>query len=145
VSTNYAALACPDLPLCRGELVPQGMHFEHAFHVFRELGRDSGGAFLPFEALVAIHWTHRLGAIVAGVLVALLAWRLWRGAATRALGLGLAALLATQLLLGLGNVAFGLPLGVAVLHNAGAAALVAMMVAVNYRLRMGAAQETTRR
>ena len=139
VSTNYAALACPDFPLCRGELVPQGMHFEHAFHVLRELGRDAEGALLPIDALVAIHWAHRVGAVVAGALLAWLAWRLWRSAATRALGTGVAVLLAAQLLLGASNVVFGLPLPVAVLHNAGAAALLAMMVVVNYRLRGRAA------
>jgi cytochrome c oxidase assembly protein subunit 15 len=145
VSTNYAALACPDFPLCRGELAPQGMRFEHAFHVLRELGRDPEGALLPVGALVAIHWTHRMGALVAGALLGLLAWRLWRSAATRALGGGLAALLAAQLFLGAANVIFSLPLPVAVLHNAGAAALLAMMVVVNYRLRHGAAQESTGR
>jgi cytochrome c oxidase assembly protein subunit 15 len=135
VSTNYAALACTDFPLCRGELVPQGMHFEHAFHVFRELGRDPAGALLPVDALVAIHWTHRAGAVVASGMLGWLAWRLWRDPAARGLGAGLAALLTAQLLLGVGNVVFSLPLPLAVLHNAGAAALLAMMVVVNYRLR----------
>jgi len=139
VSTNYAALACTDFPLCRGELAPAGMQFEHAFHVFRDLGRDAGGALLPVDALVAIHWTHRVGAVVASALLGWLAWRLWQGAATRGLGAGLAALLAAQLLFGVSNVVFSLPLPVAVLHNAGAAALLAMMVVVNYRMRPRAA------
>ena len=61
VSANYAALACPDLPLCRG----QAMDFANAFHVLRELGRTSDGELLPLEALTAIHWTHRVFALVA--------------------------------------------------------------------------------
>jgi cytochrome c oxidase assembly protein subunit 15 len=73
------------------------------------------------------------------VLLGWLAWRLWQGAATRGLGAGLAALLAAQLLFGVSNVVFSLPLPVAVLHNAGAAALLAMMVVVNYRVRRRAA------
>jgi cytochrome c oxidase assembly protein subunit 15 len=139
VSTNYAALACTDFPLCRGELAPQGMQFGHAFHVLRELGRDAEGALLPIDALVAIHWTHRVGAVVAGALLGWLAWRLARSEATRGLGIGLAVLLAAQWLLGVSTVLFSLPLPVAVLHNAGAAALLAMMVVVNYRLRRRAA------
>lgn len=136
VSTNYAALACTDFPLCRGEVVPQSMQFEHAFQVLRELGRDPQGELLPMEALVAIHWTHRVGAVVASVLLGWLAFRLWRSKATRGLGIGLAALLGAQLLFGVGNVLFSLPLPLAVLHNAGAAALLSMMVVVIYRLRL---------
>src|SRR5687767_10922333 len=38
VSANYAALACPDLPLCFGKALPP-MDFANAFHVVRELGQ----------------------------------------------------------------------------------------------------------
>src|SRR5688572_5468896 len=38
VSANYAALACPDLPLCVGQAVP-AMDFANGFHLVRELGR----------------------------------------------------------------------------------------------------------
>src|SRR6185436_8371209 len=62
VSANYAALACRDLPLCQGALVP-AMDFGHAFHVLRALGETSDGARLPNEALTAIHWTHRMFAL----------------------------------------------------------------------------------
>jgi heme a synthase len=63
VSANYAALACPDLPLCLGEVVPP-MDFANAFHVVRELGRTDGGELLPQAALTAIHWSHRMFALV---------------------------------------------------------------------------------
>ena len=58
VSTNYAALACTDFPLCHGAVVPP-MDYEHGFTLWRELGKTAGGDFLPFDALTAIHWTHR--------------------------------------------------------------------------------------
>src|SRR3954468_10991646 len=74
VSANYAALACPDLPGCRGVAVPH-MNFADAFHVFRELGRTGEGALLPLEGLVAIHWTHRMFAMVVLAVVGLAAWR----------------------------------------------------------------------
>lgn len=136
VSTNYAALACPDLPLCRGVLVPE-MDFGNAFHVLRELGRTADGAFLSLEALTAIHWLHRLGAIVAAAYLSWLAWRLVSAAALRKAAWTLFALVIAQFLIGLGNVLFSLPLTLATAHNAGAALLLATLVVINFRLGSG--------
>src|SRR6185436_11648452 len=72
VSTNYAALACLDLPTCHGAWVPM-MDFDHGFHIFRELGRTAEGERLSNRALNAIHWTHRVGALVSFVVLAVLA------------------------------------------------------------------------
>jgi len=129
VSANYAALACPDLPLCLGQAVPP-MDFANAFHVVRELGRTDAGDLLPHAALTAIHWSHRAFALVV---VAIVGW-----AAIRAmkllpkLGLAIAALLLAQFALGVANVAFGLPLALAAAHNAGAATLLASLVVLNF-------------
>ena len=62
-STNYAALACTDYPTCHGSLIPE-MDFSNAFTIFRELGVTSLGEPLSLEALHAIQWVHRVGAIV---------------------------------------------------------------------------------
>jgi cytochrome c oxidase assembly protein subunit 15 len=129
VSSNYAALACPDLPLCRGEVVPT-MDFANAFHVLRELGQTSDGGLLPLEALTAIHWSHRLFALVVVLAVAWAAWRTYR--LHRGLSLAIAALLALQFSLGVANVAFSLPLALAAAHNAGAALLLALLVVLNF-------------
>ena len=131
VSTNYAALACTDLPTCQGAWLPP-MNFADAFHVRRELGYTGDGQLLPLAALTAIHWTHRLGAVVV-LLVAGLAG--WRALATdeRPLGLAILAALAAQWALGLSNVLFGLPLPVAVAHNGGAALLLGLLVVMNFR------------
>jgi cytochrome c oxidase assembly protein subunit 15 len=48
VSTNYAALACTDFPLCNGKLVPE-MDFEHGFTLWRHLGMTAAGDYLPFR------------------------------------------------------------------------------------------------
>ena len=136
VSTNYAALACPDFPTCRGEWAP-AMNFVDAFHVRRELGMSAEGQLLPMEALTAIHWMHRLGAVVAAtVLAGLGAWLARTPGATR-LGMVLLGLLALQLALGVANVVGSLPLAVAVAHNGVAALLAAWMVQVNFRLNTG--------
>lgn len=129
VSANYAALACPDLPLCLGRAVPP-MDFANAFHVLRELGRTDAGELLPQAALVAIHWSHRVFALVVLAVVAWAAarvFKVWKG-----LGVAIALLLAIQFSLGVANVAFNLPLALAVAHNAGAAALVVSLVVLNF-------------
>ena len=126
VSANYAALACPDLPLCSG----QAMDFANAFHVVRELGRTSEGELLPLGALTAIHWTHRLFALIALAAVLAAAARAWRYA--RPLALTVAILVILQFVLGLANVALGLPLPLAAAHNALAALLVVALVVLNF-------------
>jgi cytochrome c oxidase assembly protein subunit 15 len=62
VSTNYATMACDTFPLCQGAIVPE-LDFEHGFHLWRELGKTMEGHYLPFSALVAIHWVHRAFAL----------------------------------------------------------------------------------
>lgn len=131
VSANYAALACTDLPLCQGKAVPP-MDFGHAFHMLRELGQTGSGERLPGEALTAIHWTHRVGALVVVALAGWAAWRAWRVPALRCVGALVAALLALQFALGLANVALGLPLPLAAAHNGGAALLLASLVVLSF-------------
>lgn len=133
VSTNYAALACPDFPMCHGEWVPD-MDFEHAFALHRELGMDANGNFLSLQALTAIHWMHRVGALVVLIFAGAAAIRLGRQRGLCVLGMLLGVLLLVQLGLGMANVWFGLPLAVAVAHNAGAALLLVTLVVINFRL-----------
>ncbi len=132
-STNYAALACTDLPRCQGRWWPE-MNFKDAFHVFRELGRTDSGEFLPAQALTAIHLMHRLGAICVSAWLGLLAWRVMKVPGTRGFGLALLLMLATQFSLGLSNVWFSLPISVAVAHTGGAAVLLALVVVLNFRV-----------
>ncbi|HXM83871.1 MAG TPA: COX15/CtaA family protein [Burkholderiales bacterium] len=128
VSSNYAALACPDLPLCHGEAVP-AMDFANAFHVVRELGQTPDGELLKPEALTAIHWSHRVFAVVVVVLVGWAAFSAFK--VMKALGILIAGLLLLQFALGIANVAFSLPLPLAAAHNAGAALLLLAIVVLN--------------
>jgi heme a synthase len=129
VSANYAALACPDLPLCRGRVLPD-MDFANAFHVLRELGQTARGDLLSNEALTAIHWTHRVFALLAATAVLVLASRAFRYLPR--LSITVALVMLVQFALGVSNVALGLPLPLAAAHNAGAALLVACLVVINF-------------
>lgn len=132
-STNYAALACTDFPTCHGSFTPDA-DYAKAFHVVRELGMTADGELLSNAALTAIHWAHRVGALVAGGALALLGWALCRRRATLDTGAALLAALVLQIALGIANVLLSLPLPLAAAHNAGAALLVGVMVWVNFRL-----------
>lgn len=133
VSSNYAALACTDFPTCQGAWLPK-MDFTHAFHLRRELGQTADGALLSNAALTAIHWTHRIGALLVLLTAGALALALLRRAAWRRWGRLLGAALLVQIALGIANVVFALPLALAVAHNAGAALLLAVTLALNFRL-----------
>jgi len=130
VSTNYATLACEDFPTCQGQWWPVA-DFARGFQLWRPLGQTADGAALPFQALTAIHLTHRLWAIVAFAVLGLLAWalRTQDGRSARWLGL----LLLLQLVTGLTNIFLDWPLAAAVLHTGGAAALAGMTIMVALR------------
>ena len=129
VSTNYAVLACTDFPSCQNSLWP-AMDFSQGFTFWRELGAGADGGNLTFAALTAIHYVHRLGAYVVFVVLAGLALVLYRQRSFRPEARWLAALLLLQVATGLGNVLLGWPLAAAVLHTAGAAALVVLLTGV---------------
>ena len=134
LTSNYAALACPDFPTCHGEWLPS-MDFRAGFNVLQSIGPNYLGGLLSSDARVAIHIAHRIGAVAVLLTAGVLAVRL----GNRPLGWMLGGVLAAQLALGIANVAFALPLAVAVLHNAGAAALLLVLVAIKYAVRQAGA------
>jgi len=130
VSTNYAALACGGFPLCQSAVMPP-MDFEHGFTLWRQLGMTAGGEYLPFDALVAVHWVHRMFALVVVAIVGFTAWQAMRLAAVADLGRWVLGLIGLQFLSGISTVVFNWPLALAVLHNAGAALTVVLLTMLN--------------
>lgn len=131
-SANYAALACPDFPLCQGRLWPQ-MSLAEGFRLWHGPGRNFEGGVLAGDARVAIHFVHRIGALVTflyvgGLAIYLMRRRLSRGL-SRAAGVMLVVLIA-QIVLGISIVEFHLPLPVAVAHNGMAALLLLSVISV---------------
>ena len=132
VSTNYSALACPDFPTCQRSFWPD-MDFRDAFILWRGLGIDYEGGVLDHPARVAIHFVHRIGAVVTALVLGLLAFRALRTGQSRAVrvaGGALAALLCAQWTIGPVMVLKALPLPLATAHNAVAALLVLALVAL---------------
>ncbi len=135
-SANYSALACPDFPTCQGQWWPES-DFSEGFVLWREIGVDYEGGLLDLQSRVAIQMAHRIGAIVTFLVIGLLSLLLLRNVATRRGGLVLAALLLTQVTLGILNIVLYLPLPNAVAHNAVGALLAAMMIWLLHRSRPG--------
>jgi cytochrome c oxidase assembly protein subunit 15 len=142
VSTNYAALACNGFPQCQGGWsMPAGL--AEALRPDRALGMSAQGWALNLDHLAAIHYLHRLGALLVLIVVLRLAWVL-RMAARPYAGALVAALM-LQIALGIGNVLFSLPLILALAHHAGAAVLLGMLVYGYQRAQFFRAVPATRR
>jgi heme a synthase len=134
-SANYAALACgTDFPKCVGLWWP-AHDFREGFVLWRGIGVDYEGGVLDGAARIAIHLAHRMMAGVVFVYLLWLAARLWRTPGIRGAGALLGALVLAQVSLGIANVKLALPLHVAVLHNAGAALLLFVLVGLLARVR----------
>ncbi len=136
-TANYAALACPDLPFCQGELWPEA-DFGTGFNIWQQVGPNYLGGLMEHSARVAIHLAHRAGSLLTLVFLSGLALALLRRTARaaplrRAASLLLVTLL-LQFALGLSNVWFSFPLAVAIAHNLGGALLLLVTVSINYLL-----------
>jgi len=135
VSANYAALACAnDVPKCVGQWWPPH-DFREGFVLWRGIGVDYEGGVLDGAARIAIQLAHRIMAVVAFAALVAMAVRLLRTPGLRGWGTLLALLACAQVALGVANVKLSLPLHVAVLHNAGAALLLFVLVTLLARLR----------
>ncbi|RUL61526.1 heme A synthase [Dyella dinghuensis] len=133
-SANYAALACgTDFPTCLGQWVPP-TDFKQGFVLWREVGVNYEGGILDMAARSAIQITHRIGALVVFCYLGWLSYRLAKSG-FRFGGIGVAVVLVLQVLLGISNVHFGLPLPVATMHNGGAALLLFTLLANFARLQ----------
>jgi cytochrome c oxidase assembly protein subunit 15 len=136
-SSNYAALSCVELPICQSGWQEQ-MTFENSFDVVPPKRDSYEFGHLSHDERVTIHVMHRLGAIVTTIYLAWLIIMVFIKAQTAifkssALLVGLA--LVSQVILGVSNIWFSLPLSIAVGHNVVAVCLMLTLIALTYRLR----------
>jgi cytochrome c oxidase assembly protein subunit 15 len=131
-STNYSAAACPDFPTCQGSFWPP-MDFRNAFILWRGLGIDYEGGVLDAPARVAIHYSHRIGAVATAIVLAFVgagALRRGHSRATRFAAVAVAVAVVLQLAIGMNLILRGWPLWLGTAHNACAALLVLATVAL---------------
>lgn len=135
-SSNYAAVACPDFPKCQNAWWPH-TDYRNAFILWRGLGINYEGGILDNPARVAIHLTHRIGAVVATLALAFAAlFVASRKVAQNALPAAYAVLgaLALQLTIGISMVLKTFPLNLTTAHTAGAALLLLATITLVRRL-----------
>lgn len=128
-SANYAALVCPDFPTCQQQWWPN-MDFAQGFQPWHGLGVDYEGGILRADARTAIHFTHRIGALLTFIVLFAVAMRalMERRRAVKITAGALLLLLCAQIGIGIANIMLVLPLPLAVAHNAFAALLLLAIV-----------------
>jgi cytochrome c oxidase assembly protein subunit 15 len=136
VSAKFAALSCPAFPDC-GATWPSGS-LRTSMDLFEPLSTGSDDAITRPAALAALHWAHRVGAVVVAALVAVVAAYVARSRTLGPeLGLILLGLVVSQIALGAASVLTHLPLVLVLAHNLIAALLLVALVTLNCRVSAG--------
>ncbi|MBT3548973.1 MAG: COX15/CtaA family protein [Gammaproteobacteria bacterium] len=134
-STNYASLACTDFPKCDNSWWPSNMDYQKGFTVFNLPDINYELAPLAYNAKVAIHFTHRFGALLLTALyLYLFAYIFFKQSNTTIKLISIIALLVfvLQIILGISNVIYSLPINIAVLHTVNASILLMSMITLLY-------------
>jgi cytochrome c oxidase assembly protein subunit 15 len=134
-TSNYAAVACPDLPTCQAQWLPP-MDFASGFNLFQAVGPNYLGGVMDNDARVAIHMSHRIGAIVTLLYIGWLSYRLLASSqpVMQRQGRLVGSVLLLQFALGLSNILFHFPLWTTVSHNVVGALLLLTLVSLLYGL-----------
>lgn len=143
-TSNYAAVACPDLPTCQAQWLPS-MDFSQGFNITQHIGPNYLGGTMDNEARIAIHFSHRVGAVITALYLLCLVFMLAKQVAvpeTKRLAGVLAAVLGLQIALGISNIVFKFPVSIAVAHNLVGAFLLLTMVTLNHRVFTCAAADS---
>jgi cytochrome c oxidase assembly protein subunit 15 len=136
-SSNYAALVCVELPICQAGWVEQ-LTFEDSFDLIPPKRDSYEFGHLNHPERVTIHVVHRFGAIITTAFLLWLALSVYAKARSqffKSTAVGLIVVLSAQVLLGISNIWFSLPLSVAVSHNIVAACLMLMLISLTYSLK----------
>lgn len=133
-SANYAALACTELPLCEGTWYER-LDFAGAFSIPVAENYEFGAH--DYDERMTMHVVHRIGALITFLYLCWLGIRLYAAASSsliKTLSIVMILVLGAQIILGVSNVVFSLPVAVAVMHNAVAACLMLVLVTLSYTL-----------
>lgn len=133
-SSNYASLACPDFPYCINNTFPLG-EYHKAFNILMPIGANFQGGVLDTIARMTIQSFHRFGALITTVYLFGLTLAIFlfsREPLLNRIAVTILVILLFQILLGILNVVWLLPLSIAVAHNGVAALLLLTLVTLNY-------------
>ena len=134
-STNYASLACTDFPKCLDQWYPKEMIFNEAFNVINLPDVNYEGGILAYGAKVAIHYSHRITALILTfVFISALyvVFKLNKHSLLKKIMSISIIFFILQVILGISNVVYSLPLNIAVWHTMNAAILMALISSALY-------------
>ena len=133
-SANYAALACTELPVCQGNWYER-LNFSGAFSVPEAENYEFGAH--DYDERMTMHIVHRIGALITFLYLCWLGIRLYAVASSnliKKLSTLMVLVMGVQIILGISNVVYSLPIAVAVMHNAVAACLMLVLITISYTL-----------
>lgn len=136
-SSNYAAMVCTQLPICQDGWVQQ-LTFANSFDLIPPERDTYEFGFLSHAERITIHATHRIGAIITTLYLGWLALSIFSKAQSgffKSNAIIVAIILCCQVALGVSNIVFTLPLGIAVSHNVVAALLMLSLITLTYSLK----------
>lgn len=131
VSANYAAIACPDFPTCQGQWWPQA-DYATGLSLLNTGGEDYLGGVMHNDARVAVHFVHRLGAVILSIFLLCGGCFYWYCKIYWSWLIAVWGFLGLQVGIGIANIYLQLPLYLALTHNTGAVILLLVLVALNY-------------
>jgi cytochrome c oxidase assembly protein subunit 15 len=116
-SANFAASACPTLPLCHGEWLP-GADLLQALDLSRSLQINDQGLVIGGEERAAIHMLHRIFALLTVATVLVVGYQAIRaGTALRSIGVFVCLVVVVEMLIGITVIQSNIAISVAVSHN----------------------------
>ena len=133
-SANYAALACTELPICEGNWYER-LDFAGAFSIPEAENYEFGAH--DYAERMTMHIVHRIGALITSFYLCWFGFRLYAAASSsliKKLSILMVTVLGAQIILGVSNVVYSLPITVAVMHNIVAACLMLVLVTISYTL-----------
>lgn len=118
-SANYSSIICPDFPFCQGSLLPE-MSFSTAFNIFLPFGDNYEFGILDNISRVTIHMTHRYFAVITSFgIITFLYMAYYSNAIKLKTALLVLSILSAQVLLGILNILYLIPIPIALAHNIG--------------------------
>ena len=114
------------------------MNFAEGFTLWHGTEHNFEYGILSNEARIAIHTTHRIGAVITFLFMYWLGLKIILTQSYRPIkfaGIALLTVVTLQFILGVSNVLLSLPLPVAVAHNGGGALLLLTLVTLNHLVR----------
>lgn len=139
LSSHHASFACHGFPQCNGAWLPPSADYLAGLQLFDSLSAGHDGV-LSAEAKIAIHYSHRVGALFSFIVLSLVLFKataINSAPQVKTAGILLGLLLFAQLFLAVLNQRLGSNLGLSLTHTVLAVLLMFPLIAIRFYSRWG--------